>query len=100
MKVPVIFLRSMLKPLSPFSSFAQENGYKNVPMASTSSKDAMAEEVDSYLNQAISLAKEKVADHLHGIDELSITQSKWPQQQETEILYSITSELKTTTRNY
>ena len=65
-----------VKSILKLSERAQENGYKNVPMASTSSKDAMAEEVDSYLNKAISLAKEKVADHLHGIDELSITQSK------------------------
>lgn len=65
-----------VKSILKLSERAQENGYKNVPMASTSSKDAMSEDVDSYLNQAISLAKEKVADHLHGIDELSITQSK------------------------
>ena len=79
---------------------ATEDGQKGLPRLSRTSKDSLAEDVDSYLTQAISLAKEKVADYLHAIDELSITQSRGSQQQITEIFDAATSELKTTARNY
>ena len=47
-----------VKSILKLSERAQENGSKNVPRASTSSKDAMAEEIDSYLATLISLAQD------------------------------------------
>ena len=54
---------------------ARENGEKSVPSATTSRKDAMAVEIDTYINHLVLMAKDKFVDRLKAIDELSKVQS-------------------------
>ena len=89
-----------VKSILKLSERAQENGSKNVPRASTSSKDAMAEEVDSYLATLISLAQGKLLSYLAAIKELTNHQSDGSPQIITEIYEAAKSELKTTARNH
>ena len=50
---------------------AQENGKKSVPSINSSRKDAMAVEIDTYIQHLVLLAKDKFVDRIRTIDELS-----------------------------
>ena len=78
---------------------ARENGEKSVPSATTSRKDAMAVEIDTYINHLVLMAKDKFVDRLKAIDELSKVQSG-SLQYITEIYENARAELKTTAREH
>ena len=78
---------------------AKENGEKSVPSIATSKKDAMAVEIDTYINHLVLLAKDKFVDRLKAIDELSKVQSG-SLQYITEIYENAKAELKTTAREH
>ncbi len=73
---------------------AAENGERNIPGAAISIKDAMAIEIDTYINRHVLSAKDKFAERLRAIDELSKVQSVSLQDM-TELYDSAKAELKT-----
>ena len=78
---------------------ATADGQKELPRHSRISKDSLAEDIDNYLNNAITLAKEKAQDRLQDMDAVTTYQSQGSQQQITEIFDAATSELKTTSES-
>lgn len=89
-----------VKSILKLSERAQENGSKSVPRTATSSKDAMAEEIDSYLATLISLAQDKLLSYLTAIKELTNHQSDGSPQMITEIYEAAKSDIKKTARNH
>ena len=53
---------------------AKENGESGIPLADSKNKDSMAVEIDTYITEIITLAKDKLVDRLHAIDGLSNSQ--------------------------
>lgn len=78
---------------------AKENGSNNIPSVSTSKKDAMAVEIDSYLKHLILLAKDKLINREKAIDDLSNTQSEGSLEYITEIYENGKAELNTTAKD-
>lgn len=75
-----------------------ENGKNNTPRTTASKKDAMAAEIDTYINHWVSLAKGKLLTRSKAIDELNRSQSG-SLQSITEIFETAKSELKTKARD-
>ena len=82
------------------SKRAAENGAKGIPGLEESRKDAMATEIDTFINHLVLLAKNKFIDRLKAADDLSDTQSqKGSIQSITELFEKAKAELKTTARD-
>ena len=79
---------------------AIENGVKIRPSITTSRKDEIAVQIDSYLNEKVSIAKNSLCNHLRAIDELNEDQSKLSIQHITKIFESAKAELKTIYRDW
>jgi len=77
---------------------AADNGQKGIPTASAIRKDAMAVEIDTYVNHLVLLAKDKFVDRVKAIDELNKAQSG-SLQYITEIFENAKAELKKTARD-
>ena len=54
---------------------AKDNGLSNIPRANSKTKDSIAREIDSFLSQAVTLAKNKLYNRIRAIDELTGNQS-------------------------
>lgn len=80
------------------SKRAAENGAKGIPGLKESRKDAMATEIDTYINRLIVLARNKFVDRLRAADDLSDAQSQGSIQSITEIFETAKAELKATAR--
>lgn len=78
---------------------AAENGAREIPGTEESRKDAMATEIDTYINHLVLLAKNKFADRLRASDDLTDAQSQGSMQFITEIFENARAELKATARD-
>lgn len=74
---------------------ATQNGRKGIPGLTESGKDAMAVEIDTYINDLVFLARNKFVDRLRAIDDLNEAQSQGSIQTITEIYEKSKSELET-----
>ena len=79
---------------------ASDNGAKGIPEPRGTKKDALAAEIDAYINYLISLAKTKLLEKNRAIKDLSESQSQGSIQDITEIYETATKELTATARNF
>ena len=78
---------------------SSENGSKNIPAITSSKKDAMAVEIDSYLKHLILMAKDKLLNREKAIDDLSQIQSEGSLEYITEIYENGKADLNTTAKD-
>ena len=77
---------------------AAENGLNGVPGATKKSKDVIATDIDSYISQLISMAKDKYQNRIRAIEDLTNTQTDGSSEVITELFSNGVSNIRTTAR--
>ena len=79
---------------------ARENGESGVPLASSKNKDSMAVEIDSYIVEIVTLAKDKLVDRLRAMASLSNHQSTDIRNEIAQIYENAKNEIWLRARDY
>lgn len=82
------------------SNRARENGEAGIPAEKGKSKDGMAVEIDSYMTQVVSIAKDKLVDRLRAIHELSTNQNAGNKSEIVAIFESGSNDLWASAKDY
>lgn len=79
---------------------SKENGEAGIPLVESANKDSMAVEIDSYITEIVTIAKDKLFDRLHAIEELSQNQFIDIRKDISAIYESARNDLFTTAKDY